>query len=65
MANKADLQFVRKMLPHHEKAIMMAEKVLEQGSDAEIRKLARKMLKAQNQEKAVLEAWLQENEPPK
>lgn len=65
MANKPEIQFAQKMIPHHAKAIAMSEKVIAQGSDAEIRKLARKMLKAQTQEIAFLEAWLRENGQPK
>lgn len=64
MSNKHDVQFAQKMLKHHAQAIEMAQKELAQGSDGEMHKLARKMIKAQTKESDVLKMWLNENGQP-
>jgi uncharacterized protein (DUF305 family) len=57
-SGKADLDFVKGMVPHHQGAIDMAKVVLEFGKDAEIKKLAEDVLKAQEGEIAFMNAWL-------
>jgi len=54
----ADVDFVRGMIPHHQGAINMAKIELKYGKNEEMRKLAKQIIAAQEQEIAFMNNWL-------
>ena len=53
-----DVAFMQGMIPHHRGAVDMAEIVLKHGKDPATRDLARRIVAAQREEIAEMEAWL-------
>ena len=58
---KADVDFVKGMIAHHQGAIDMAKIELQYGKDPDIRKLAQGIIRAQEQEITQMKAWLQKH----
>jgi uncharacterized protein (DUF305 family) len=54
----ADADFALGMIPHHQGAIDMAELLLEHGKDADARALATAIIRAQEEEIALMQEWL-------
>ncbi len=54
----ADVDFMRQMRAHHQGAIDMANVVLANGKDTEVKKLAQEIVSAQEKEIAMIDTWL-------
>ncbi|MGA7781603.1 MAG: DUF305 domain-containing protein [Paraburkholderia sp.] len=52
-----DADFVAHMIPHHQGAVDQAKVELEYGKDPQMKALARKIIKAQNEEIAYMKRW--------
>jgi uncharacterized protein (DUF305 family) len=61
MASDPDVAFICAMIPHHQSAINMARVVLEQGDDADTKRMAEKIISEQEKEIAEMTAWLSEH----
>lgn len=53
----ADKDFVMMMIPHHQAAIDMAKVELQYGKDPLLQEMARKIIKAQDDEITEMKAW--------
>ncbi len=60
-----DVDFVKGMIPHHQGAIDMAKVVLEHGKDARVRRLARNIIRTQEAEIRMMQAWIKQLESRK
>jgi len=57
-SEKADVDLVRLMLPHHQAAIDMAKTQLMYGNDPEMRRLAQEIITDQQSEIELMRLWL-------
>lgn len=57
-AKDFDRAFVEMMIPHHEGAVRMSQRVIERGKDPKVRELARRVIATQNDEIARMKSWL-------
>ncbi len=60
-SGKADVDFAKGMMAHHQGAIDMAKIELQFGKDAEMRKLAEDIIAAQESEIAFMKGWVAKN----
>jgi len=56
-SGNVDCDFAALMIPHHRAAVTMAQALLLEGRDPELRRLALKMIADQGEEIARMEAW--------
>jgi len=57
MTGNTDKNFVMMMVPHHEAAMTMSEDELSHGKNAELKKIAQKIISDQQREIVELKAW--------
>ena len=58
MASDADVAWACAMIPHHQSAIEMSKAVLKTGDNAEIKRMAEKVISDQEKEIAEFKEWL-------
>lgn len=56
-AKNFDKAFIDAMIPHHQAAVVMANQVIANGSNAEVEQLAKAIVKAQSREIAQMQSW--------
>jgi uncharacterized protein (DUF305 family) len=61
MSGDPDVDFIKLMIPHHQGALDMAKIELKYGKDAEVKKKAEEIIKAQEEEIAWMKAWLKKH----
>lgn len=57
----ADVAFAKAMIPHHEAAIEMAQQLLKNGKNDEMKSMASEIIAAQNKEIKLIYGWLAKN----
>lgn len=58
--NSTDVVFAQGMIPHHEQAVEMAEHVIDNGEDPDVKALALRIKEAQGPEIEEMTSWLQD-----
>ncbi len=61
-SGNADVDFVKRMIPHHQGAVDMAKVVLAFGKDAGVRKVAEDVIKTNEAEIATMQEWLKKQD---
>ena len=61
MARDADVAWACSMIPHHRAAVNMSRVVLRTGDNAEVKKMAEKVIRDQEMEIAELTTWIERN----
>jgi uncharacterized protein (DUF305 family) len=61
MTGDVDVDFAKNMRMHHQTAVTMARAQIKNSKDAQLIKLSRTIITAQNKEIATLDAWLNAN----
>lgn len=59
--SKNDVEYAKAMIPHHQMAIEMSQRVIDTGQSIQIDRFARKVIEVQAQEIEFLRDWLKEN----
>ncbi len=57
----ADVEYMRRMIPHHEQAIVMTDLVADRAESAQVKSIAGRIASAQEGEIAMMESWLDEH----
>lgn len=60
----ADVRFLTHMIPHHAQAILMSRLASTHGASVEIRRLAARIINAQQDEIAIMQQWLADRQKP-
>lgn len=61
---EADVRFLTHMIPHHAQAILMSRLASTHGASTEIRRLAARIINAQQDEIAIMQQWLADRQKP-
>jgi uncharacterized protein (DUF305 family) len=61
---EADVRFFTHMIPHHAQAILMSRLASTHGAGIEIRRLAARIINAQQDEIAIMQQWLADRQKP-
>jgi uncharacterized protein (DUF305 family) len=62
-SGNSDVDFVKLMLPHHQAALDMAKTQLVYGKDPQMRRLAQRIITAQQSEIDLMQRWLAQQQP--
>jgi uncharacterized protein (DUF305 family) len=61
---EADVRFMTHMIPHHAQAIVMSRMAATHDASVEIRRLAARIINAQQDEIAIMQQWLADRQKP-
>jgi uncharacterized protein (DUF305 family) len=61
---EADVRFMTHMIPHHAQAIVMSRMAASHDASVEVRRLAARIINAQQDEIAIMQQWLADRQKP-
>jgi uncharacterized protein (DUF305 family) len=61
---EADVRFMTHMIPHHAQAIVMSRMAASHDANVEVRRLAARIINAQQDEIAIMQQWLADRQKP-